>query len=147
MRRIGSLAFVAVIAFGFLSGGCASLQSFSASLRAGKVPADWRNIGRGWASFYGKEFVGRKTASGDPYEEGLLTAAHPSLPFGTILLVRRVASGRYAFVRVNDRGPFVAGRVIDLSRAAASQIGLIAAGVGRVELFVVPLDHPLIQHL
>lgn len=147
MRRIDISVFVAILAFAYLASGCASLQPFSASLRAGRIPPDWRNLGRGWASYYGKEFVGRKTASGDLYDEPLLTAAHPSLPFGTILLVRRVATGRYTFVRINDRGPFVAGRVIDLSKAAASQIGLIAAGVGRVELFVVPPDHPLIQHL
>jgi rare lipoprotein A len=102
---------------------------------------------RGWASYYGSSFVGRRTASGEVYDDDLLTAAHPTLPFGTLVLVRRVATGRYVMVRVNDRGPFIEGRVIDLSRAAAAKIGLLAAGVGRVELFEIPPHHALISHL
>ncbi|NBW82113.1 septal ring lytic transglycosylase RlpA family protein [bacterium] len=129
------------------SSGCATLDPFGKTLRKDRIPEDWASAGKGWASFYGSEFIGRKTASGEVYDEGILTAAHPTLPFGTIVLVRRVATGRYAVVRVTDRGPFVANRAIDLSRAAAAKIGLLAAGVGRVELFVIPPQHSLIAHL
>jgi rare lipoprotein A (peptidoglycan hydrolase) len=133
-------------AFSF-SNGCATLEPFGKTLQQERIPENWVSVGRGWASFYGSEFHGRKTASGELYDEGFLTAAHPTLPFGTIVLVRRVATGRYALVRITDRGPFVANRTIDLSRAAAAKIGLLAAGVGRVELFVIPPHHSLIAHL
>ncbi|MFZ9521278.1 MAG: septal ring lytic transglycosylase RlpA family protein [Silvanigrellaceae bacterium] len=130
-----------------LFNGCAALDPFGKTLRKDSVPGDLMPLGRGIASFYGPEFVGRKTASGEVYDESLLTAAHPTLPFGTIVLVRRIATGRYALVRITDRGPFIANRTIDLSRAAAAKIGLLAAGVGRVELFVIPPHHSLIAHL
>ena len=127
--------------------GCASLEPFGRTIARSKIPALWTSLGKGWASYYASDFVGRKTAEGELYSEEILTAAHPTLPFGTVVLVRRAATGRYVFVRINDRGPFVSGRVIDLSRRAASKLGLIAAGVGRVELFLVPPHDPLITHL
>ncbi len=131
----------------FFLGSCASLQPFGRTVRKDKIPEEWELLERGWASFYGASFIGRKTANGETYDDSQLTAAHPTLPFGTLLLVRRTATGRYVIVRVNDRGPFVSGRVIDLSRAAAAKVGLLAAGVGRVELFVIPPHHSLISHL
>lgn len=137
---------LALMVLAFVS-GCATLEPFGKSVRKEKIPADWVPLERGWASFYGSDFSGRKTASGELYDEGQLTAAHPTLPFGTLLLVRRAATGRYVVVRVNDRGPFIKNRVIDLSRAAAAKVGLLAAGVGRVELFVIPPHHDLITHL
>jgi rare lipoprotein A len=111
------------------------------------LPLEWTPVDRGWASYYAKSFAGRRTASGELYDEDQMTAAHPTLPFGTLLLVRRVANGRYVIVRVNDRGPFVSDRKIDLSHAAAAKIGLLVAGVGRVELFEIPPHHELISHL
>jgi rare lipoprotein A len=127
--------------------GCRSLDPLGKVVSVKKIPAEWGQPERGWASFYHPNLQGQKTANGEIYQDELLTAAHPTLPFGTIVLVRRAATGRYVFARINDRGPFVAGRVIDLSRAAARALGLIAAGVGRVEVFVVPAEHPLIGHL
>ncbi|NBX16663.1 MAG: septal ring lytic transglycosylase RlpA family protein [Proteobacteria bacterium] len=131
----------------FLSSGCKTLDPFGRALTLKNVPKDWALSERGLASFYGPSFAGRRTASGEVYDHDRLTAAHPTFPFGTLLLVRRVATGRYVVVRVNDRGPFVEGRIIDLSRAAAAKIGLLAAGVGRVEVFEIPAHHALISHL
>jgi rare lipoprotein A len=83
----------------------------------------------GIASFYGNE-SGRKTASGQRFNENALTAAHRTLPFGTRLRVTH--GGRSVVVTINDRGPFIRGRVLDLSTAAAREVGLTSAGVGRV---------------
>ena len=83
----------------------------------------------GMASWYGEEFAGRPTASGEIFNPGLFTAAHPRLPFGTVLTVTNRENMRQVTVRVNDRGPFVAARIIDLSRAAAEALDMIHAGV------------------
>lgn len=91
---------------------------------------------RGHASWYGGRFDGRPTASGETYDKYALTAAHRSLPFGTIVRVRSLALGREVDVRINDRGPFASGRVIDLSQAAAEALGLTGAGVAKVSLNV-----------
>lgn len=92
----------------------------------------------GKASYYGGEFEGRRTASGERYNQKLFTAAHRTYPFGTLV---RVSSGREScVVRINDRGPFVKGRIIDLSRAAAKSIGLLSAGVANVTIEVVTAD-------
>lgn len=84
----------------------------------------------GQASWYGPGFHGRRTASGETFNQNDLTAAHPSLPFGTRVRVTR--NRRSVVVRINDRGPYTGGRIIDLSAAAASQIGLRSIGVGSV---------------
>lgn len=84
----------------------------------------------GMASYYGNELAGRRTASGARFNPGSLTAAHRSLPFGTKLRVTH--GGRSVIVTVNDRGPFVRGRVLDLSKGAAQAIGMTGRGVGRV---------------
>ena len=91
---------------------------------------------RGHASWYGGRFDGRPTASGETYDKYALTAAHRTLPFGTIVRVRSLALGREVDVRINDRGPFAPGRVIDLSQAAAEALGLMGAGVSEVSLNV-----------
>lgn len=92
---------------------------------------------RGTASFYGPGFDGRQTASGEIFDMDDMTCAHRTLPFGTILLVQNLDNGREATVRVNDRGPYVGGRIIDLSRAAADEIGMLGAGTAEVLLRVV----------
>jgi rare lipoprotein A len=92
------------------------------------------DIGGGVASFYGRAFAGRRTASGETFDPGQLTAAHRTLPFGSHVRVTNPANGRSVVVRINDRGPFHGGRVIDLSRSAAEAVGLVARGSGRVEL-------------
>jgi rare lipoprotein A len=84
---------------------------------------------RGKASFYAKRFHGRKTASGERFDVHGMTAAHRSLPFGTRVKVTNLKNGRTVVVRINDRGPYGRGRVIDLSPAAARQIDMIQAGV------------------
>jgi len=88
----------------------------------------------GIASWYGGKFHGRKTASGETYNQNALTAAHRTLPFGTRVRVTG-ANGKSVVVRINDRGPFVGGRVIDLSRAAANSLGI--NGLGRVKIAVL----------
>ncbi len=92
---------------------------------------------RGMASWYGPGFHGRQTANGETYDMHAMTAAHRSLPFDTVVEVRNRDNGRRARVRINDRGPFVRGRIIDLSRAAAAALGMIGPGVARVEITVV----------
>ena len=97
---------------------------------------DARELERGHASWYGAQFHGRRTASGENYDKYALTAAHKTLPFGTIVRVRSLALGREVDVRINDRGPFSPGRVIDVSQAAAEALGLTGAGVAEVSLNV-----------
>jgi rare lipoprotein A len=91
----------------------------------------------GVASWYGQEFAGRTTANGEIFDPLLLTAAHRTLPFGTVVDVRNPKTGQTVRVRINDRGPFVGNRMIDLSYAAAQKIGLIEPGSGEVDVVVV----------
>lgn len=91
------------------------------------------SIIQGKASFYGSEFNGRKTANGEIYDETALTAAHRTLPFGTVLRVTNLRNGLSVIVRINDRGPFHPDRVIDLSKNAAEEIDLITYGVTDIE--------------
>ncbi|UCH77466.1 MAG: septal ring lytic transglycosylase RlpA family protein [Candidatus Coatesbacteria bacterium] len=100
-----------------------------------KRPGGYREVGA--ASYYGREFHGRATASGEKFDMNALTAAHKTLPFGTRVRVTNLANDKSVVVRVNDRGPFVEGRIIDLSYAAAKKIGMVEAGVVRVEIVVV----------
>jgi rare lipoprotein A (peptidoglycan hydrolase) len=92
----------------------------------------------GTASWYGEYFVGRATASGEPYNMYDLTAAHPSLPLGTWVRVTNLHNGRRVYVRINDRGPIVPGRIIDLSYSAAQSLRFTSKGLERVRLDVVP---------
>lgn len=91
----------------------------------------------GIASWYGTSFDGRLSASGEIYDQEQLTAAHRDLPFGTRVRVRRLDRGDSVVVRINDRGPFVKSRIIDLSHAAAVQLGMIDGGVAEVTIEVV----------
>ena len=93
----------------------------------------------GEASWYGEPHHGRRTASGETYDMYQLTAAHPTLPMGTRLLVTNLKNGRAVEVRINDRGPHVAGRIIDLSFAAAQQLGAISGGTVPVRIRVLSL--------
>ena len=86
----------------------------------------------GLASYYADKFNGRKTANGEIFDENKLTAAHKTLPFGTIVKVTNLTNNKTVIVRINDRGPFVSGRIIDLSIAAAKKINLLEAGVVKV---------------
>ena len=89
------------------------------------------------ASYYGDEFAGRPTANGETFDPQLLTAAHRTLPFGSLVRVTDAASGRDVVVRINDRGPFHGNREIDLSTAAARELGMLGAGTAKVSLDVV----------
>ena len=97
-------------------------------------------IQSGMASWYGPNFHGRTTANGERYDQHGLTAAHKELPFGTILEVVNLDNGRRVTVRINDRGPFVGRRIIDLSRGAADAIGMIGPGLAKVALYLVPTE-------
>jgi rare lipoprotein A len=96
--------------------------------------AETQVASQGLASFYTE---GTQTASGEKFDTHELTAAHPTLPFGTRLRVTNVATGRSVTVRVNDRGPYVAGRTVDVSYAAAETLGMVGAGIAKVRLDVV----------
>ncbi len=111
-------------------------------------PEPSRRLQYGLASWYGRERHGRRTASGEIFDSNQLVAAHRTAPFGTYALVTNLANGRTVQVRINDRGPAVAGRLIDLSYAAARQLDMVHVGVTRVkiELLAAPLpDHPRSQ--
>jgi len=96
-----------------------------------------RPIGSGDASFYGRRFHGRRTANGERFDMNAMTAAHRTLPFGSMVRVTNPANGRSVTVRINDRGPYARGRVIDVSRAAAKKLGMIRRGHAPVELELV----------
>ena len=91
----------------------------------------------GIASWYGPDFHGKKTSNGETYNMNAMTAAHKTLPMNTMVRVTNLGNGAQTTVRINDRGPFVAGRIIDLSKAAATSIGMIGTGTARVKLEVV----------
>ncbi len=92
---------------------------------------------RGFASWYGAEFEGLPTASGEIFRPGKISAAHRTLPLGSVVDVRNETNGKIVRVRINDRGPFIKGRIVDLSKAAASEIDAVVPGVVPVTLTVV----------
>lgn len=95
-------------------------------------------VQKGQASFYASKFEGRRTSNGEIYDGNLFTAAHRTLPFGTVIKVTNVKNQKWVMVRVNDRGPFVANRIVDLSYRAANHIDMVLDGVAHVELEVLP---------
>ncbi|NLG87289.1 MAG: septal ring lytic transglycosylase RlpA family protein [Firmicutes bacterium] len=102
----------------------------------------WQTLSRGRtmaarASWYGPRFHGRPTASGEIYDQNVYTAAHRTLPFGTLVLVTNPTTKKSVLVRINDRGPFIPGRSIDLSRAAARAIGMEQAGVADIQMAII----------
>lgn len=105
--------------------GCASTPAPAPESAGGEV---------GIASYYADRFHGRQTASGERYDRNAFTAAHRRLPFGTHVRVVNLDNGKTVDVRINDRGPFVAGRVIDVSYAAAQNLGMLQRGVVRVRV-------------
>ncbi len=96
-----------------------------------------KHLGSGTASYYSNEFAGRRTASGETFNPGALTAAHRTARFGSRIRVTHLGNGREVTVRINDRGPFARGRIIDLSHAAAKKIGLHKSGTAKVRLTLV----------
>ena len=96
---------------------------------------------QGKASFYGPGFHGKKCANGQVFDMNKLTCAHKTLPFGTMLKVTNLKNGKSTIVEVTDRGPYIKGRIIDLSKAAAEEIDMINAGVANVEIEVMKSDN------
>ena len=101
---------------------------------------DETEIGGGMASYYGNELAGNRTASGERFDPAQLTAAHRSLPCGSLVRVTNTSNGDSVVVRINDRGPFTHGRVIDVSTAAAREIGMHRSGTARVKLALLSDD-------
>jgi rare lipoprotein A len=97
---------------------------------------------RGLATWYGKEFDGKRTASGEPFHMSELTACHPTLPFGTVVRVKNLRNKKSVVVRITDRGALLEGRIIDLSYAAAEQLQMTKAGIAPVALEVLVLGAP-----
>ena len=124
---VRSIAAAPLVLGLLLLSGCAS----SGTHRTGGGPS---TLERGVASWYGPGFDGRMTASGERYDMHALTAAHRTLPFGTLLEVRNLDNGLTTQVRINDRGPFKKDRILDLSLTAARAIGMVGPGTARVEL-------------
>jgi rare lipoprotein A len=96
-----------------------------------------RRVEMGVASYYGGQFHGRTTASGERFDQRAMTAAHRTLALGTSVRVTNLDNGREVVVRINDRGPFVDGRIIDVSAGAAERLGMVEAGLARVRVTVV----------
>jgi rare lipoprotein A len=134
-RLAASRIFTLVFAIGV--GACSSSVTTSASPPRGEPGPPRATVIHGWASWYGQPHHGRLTASGETFDMHRLTAAHPSLPLGTRLLVTNVANGRAVVVRVNDRGPYRRGRILDLSYAAARALHAVEAGVINVRVALV----------
>ncbi len=114
--------------------GCRSQRDIS---RSGDIVRSGDIFERGEASWYGPGFHGNATANGERYNQDAMTAAHRTLPFDTVVRVRNLRNNKYVDVRINDRGPYARGRVIDLSRAAARQIDMINSGVAPVEIIIL----------
>lgn len=131
-RRLGRLLWI-VVALGV--GGCVTASPPPSPPVAPATPASVTMTGN--ASWYGAPHHGRLTASGEPFDMNALTAAHRSLPFGTRLRVVNLENDRAVEVRINDRGPGIAGRVLDLSYAAARALGAVGDGVIPVRMTVL----------
>ena len=113
--------------------------AFTAALMYAHPPSHWgpwRLYQKGVASYYDKGFAGKKTASGETYDPGDLTAAHRTLPLGILVKVERRKTGKTVYVRINDRGPYAKDRVIDLSRAAARRLGIQKKGTAEVAIYI-----------
>ena len=125
--------------------GAAAQEPLPVSFAAAPEPyaqAAARTVTTGMASWYGWQFHGRPTASGEQYDMFALTAAHPTLPFDTLVKVSLIGDDSSVEVRINDRGPFVDDRIIDLSLRAARELGMLRSGVARVRLQVMHMPPP-----
>lgn len=131
MRRVELLAILIVSIM--LAGACAQPKAPATS----PASIEHRHTETGQASWYGKAHQGQRTASGERFDMHALTAAHRTLPFGTIVRVTNLRSGKSVDVRINDRGPFRHDRVIDLSYEAARKLGIVERGTDRVEITVI----------
>ncbi len=124
--------------------GCLLLSACSA-LPKGELTLDLGIKDRGVASWYGKEFHGKLTANGEAFDMTAYTAAHRKLPLGSVVRVVNLTNGKTVQVRINDRGPYVAGRMLDLSHAAARELGMVDAGTAAVQIEVIGDHRPVAQ--
>lgn len=124
---------LAILAIGVLLNACTSIAKGFADLDMGVKE-------RGLASWYGDAFHGEATASGELFDMEALTAAHRTLPLGTVIKVTNILNGRQIRLRINDRGPYVSGRILDLSYAAAQGLEMVGTGVAAIQLEVVGMD-------
>ena len=151
LRRIVSMLVMFI--FGIWMGGCASnppaktRPNYPKPYQIGKTwyqplpdAKDFRE--KGTASWYGKDFHGRKTASGETYDMYAMTAAHKTLPLGTYVRVTNLENNLHTKVKINDRGPFVRGRIIDLSYTAARKLGVAGTGTAKVEVVALGVKSP-----
>ena len=119
---------------GLLASLCLLLAACSSQPDAGSA-GNWRGYTQtGLASYYADRYHNKKTASGEPYQKSANTAAHMTLPFGTQVKVTNLDNDKSVVVRINDRGPHTRGRLIDLSRKAAEQLGMLGSGTARVRV-------------
>ena len=123
--------------------GCL-LFSACSSLPKGDLPLDLSVKDRGVASWYGKEFHGKLAANGEVFDMTAYTAAHRKLPLGSVIRVLNLNNGKSVQVRINDRGPYVTGRMLDLSYAAASELGMVEAGIAVVQIEVLGDHRPVV---
>ncbi|PKL50997.1 MAG: septal ring lytic transglycosylase RlpA family lipoprotein [Candidatus Riflebacteria bacterium HGW-Riflebacteria-2] len=123
--------FLPVLLLALMASGCESSGSKN------PTTADTGYYQTGIASWYGAEYQGKPTASGEPFDRKAMTAAHKELPFGTWVQVYNLENGYKVRVRINDRGPFVEGRIIDLSEKAADELGMKIAGLAQVGIDIV----------
>jgi rare lipoprotein A len=128
-RRI--CKFLPILLLALMAAGCES----SSSKNPTTAYSGYYQTGE--ASWYGAEYQGKTTASGEPFDRNAMTAAHKELPFGTWVQVYNLENGRKIRVRINDRGPFVEGRIIDLSEKAADELGMKIAGLAQVGIEIV----------
>jgi rare lipoprotein A len=124
--------------------GCSSTVRFAQndSLQADSGATAHFRVGQqfvGMCSYYATQFHGKKTANGEIYNMQALTAAHRTLPFNTIIEVENLSNGKKVRVRVNDRGPFKKGRILDVSLKAAKELGLLQSGTARVKITIIQL--------
>lgn len=117
--------------------GCTSMPRYARDPLPSQARSGGRYVEKGIASYYAHEFHGRETASGEIFDMNNISAAHRTLPLGTVVKVKNLDNGKTIIVRINDRGPFVAGRILDLSLGAAKELGMIATGTARVRIEVL----------
>ncbi len=135
-----------IVALALVLTGCAKKKRAAAPPSAPRTGASLPHVGdeeSGMASWYGHPYHGRASSSGEIYDMEKLTAAHRTLPFGTVVEVRDLDNGRAVSVRINDRGPFVEGRIIDLSHAAAREIQMLGPGTANVRVRITSLPNAI----
>ena len=117
------------------------------TISGGTSSVEYKDLGTMKASWYGPRFHGRTTANGEIYDQTAYTAAHKSLPFGTLLRITNPRNNKTLIVRINDRGPYIPGRQLDLSKAAAEELGVIHSGVKKLkieEVIISGINNPLV---